>query len=165
MILWEQDMKIKDFVLNGILMTLVIVSTLILRIPTPTGGHINLGDCPIFIAALCLGGLRGGLIGGIGAAIADFIGGHSLFVVPTLFIKFLEGFVCGWLFKKLENAKYASVCACIAGSIIMAAGYFAFECFAIGIGAALSVVVPNIIQGTVCCIIAFMIFPAIRKKL
>ena len=149
----------------AVLVALTATLTLIVRIPTPTGGNINLGDVVIFIASFLLGGLRGGIIGGIGSATADLIGGSHSFVIATLIIKFLEGFVVGELFYLFKNKNnVAIILSSSAGAFIMVLGYFIFEYFCFGIGVAISVVLPNIIQGIVCVILAVILKSIIPKK-
>lgn len=80
---------IRDITLNAMFTALVIIGTVIIKIPTVTGGNINLGDVFIFLAAFSLGGFRGGVIGGIGASLADLLGGHAGFFFRYAFCKIL----------------------------------------------------------------------------
>lgn len=76
-------------------MAVVTITTLFLRIPTPTGGYFNFGDVAVVFCGLLLG-KRGGLIaGGVGSAIADILSGYAMFAPLTLVAKGLEGFICG----------------------------------------------------------------------
>lgn len=160
-----KDEKIKTLTKMAVLTALTAVLTLIIRIPTPTGGNINLGDVVIFISSFLLGGFRGGLVGGIGSATADLLGGSSNFVIATLIIKFLEGFAVGQLFNlfKKQNT-IAIILSASAGAFIMVLGYFIFEYFFFGIGTAISVVLPNIMQGIVCVILAVILQSIFIKK-
>lgn len=160
-----KDEKIKTLTKMAVLTALTAVLTLIIRIPTPTGGNINLGDVVIFISSFLLGGSRGGLVGGIGSATADLLGGSSNFVIATLIIKFLEGFAVGQLFNlfKKQNT-IAIILSASAGAFIMVLGYFIFEYFFFGIGTAISVVLPNIMQGIVCVILAVILQSIFIKK-
>ena len=153
------DNKIKDMTLNAMFMALVIIGTLVIKIPTVTGGNINLGDTVIFIAAFLLGGLRGGIAGGIGASLADLLGGHYSFVFATLFIKFAEGLVAGFVFSEIKNKTAASFSASAVGGAVMVFGYFIYEYFALSPGIALSVFVPNILQAVICAALTVIIYP------
>ena len=76
------------------LTVMVMVATLLVRIPVPGGGYFNLGDVVIIFSGL-FGGWKAGLIaGGIGSALADLIG-FPVFAPITLIIKGLEGLVAG----------------------------------------------------------------------
>ena len=160
-----KDEKIKTLTKMAVLTALTAVLTLIIRIPTPTGGNINLGDVVIFISSFLLGGFRGGLVGGIGSATADLLGGSSNFVIATLIIKFLEGFIVGQLFNlfKKQNT-IAIILSASTGAFIMVLGYFIFEYFFFGIGTAISVVLPNIMQGIVCVILVVILQSIFIKK-
>jgi len=161
----KNNENIKELTKMAVLVALTATLTLIVRIPTPTGGNINLGDVVIFIASFLLGGLNGGFIGGVGSAIADLIGGSSNFVIATLIIKFLEGFVVGTLFYLFKNKNIiAIILSSSAGAFVMVLGYFIFEYFCFGIGTAISVLLPNIIQGLVCIILAVMLKSIITPK-
>ena len=162
----KNNENIKTLTKMAVLIALTATLTLIIRIPTPTGGNINLGDIVIFIASFLLGGLKGGFIGGVGSAIADLLGGSNNFVFATLIIKFLEGFAVGKLFDifKKKNS-IAIILSASVGAVIMVIGYFVFEYFCFGIGTAISVVIPNIIQGIVCVILAVILQPIFIKKI
>lgn len=67
--------KALEISMIAVFTALVTVATLAVRIPVPaTGGYINVGDVMIFVAALSMGWLVGGIAGGLGSAIADMIG-------------------------------------------------------------------------------------------
>ena len=69
---------------------------MVIRIPVPrTGGYINLGGSAIYVSALLFGPTYGLVVGGIGSALADFIGGYAVFAPFTLIIKGIEGLVVG----------------------------------------------------------------------
>jgi uncharacterized membrane protein len=88
--------KLRELTRISIFAALVFVTTFITKIPiVATGGYFNFGDSLIFVAALLYGPLVGGLAGGIGAAIADIIGGYPIFAPGTLIIKFFEGEITG----------------------------------------------------------------------
>ena len=157
-------MKIKTLTENAMLIALTAIVTLAIRIPTPTGGHINLGDTVIILSAIIFGSIRGSLTGGIGSAIADLIGGHYFFIPGTLIIKALEGYLVGTLNSLLKNTLTARILSGLAGAFIMVLGYFIYEIIFINIAVAISVVVPNTIQGIVCAVLAVIIFPLITKK-
>ena len=77
--------------LNAVLTALVAAATLSIRIPVPaTQGYINLGDAVVIAAALVLGPRTGLIAGGIGSALADWLGGYAHWAPFTLIIKGLE---------------------------------------------------------------------------
>ncbi len=133
----------KWYVIVG-LTVMVMVATLLVRIPVPGGGYFNLGDVVIIFSGL-FGGWKAGLIaGGIGSALADLIG-FPVFAPITLVIKGLEGLVAG-LAKpgiRWQRNLYPAIAV-----VIMVAGYF-FGCWLfpnLGLAVAVADLPVNIVQ-------------------
>jgi uncharacterized membrane protein len=143
---------------------LVAVGTMIIRIPNPMGGYFNVGDAMIFIAALTFNPLIGGIAGGLGSAIADMIG-FPLFVIPTLIIKGLEGFIASLVSNKKEV--YRDLLAVVIAGIEMISGYFLVEAFILGWGieGALLELPGNVAQIVVGGIIGVPIALVLRRRL
>ena len=138
-------------VLGGVLAAFVTVSTMIIRIPTPTKGYINLGDCFVNISAWLLGPVYGASAAGIGSALADLLSGYTVYAPATLVIKALMAVVSYLVFRHLakqSNGVIAMLIASISAELVMTAGYFLFESFLYRSVAASVVGVPaNLVQG------------------
>ena len=145
-----------------VMTALVAVGTLIIRIPNPMGGYFNVGDVMIFVAALTFSPFVGGVAGGLGSAIADFIG-FPIFVVPTLVIKGLEGLIAGLVTNKKKV--YRDVLAVVVAGIEMISGYFLVELYLWGLGGALAEVPANIAQIAVGGIVGVPIALVLRRRL
>lgn len=116
-------MKIKDITKIAIMSALVSVATYFFKIPT-VAGYTHLGDCMIFISVLILGWKKGALAGGIGAALADFIGGYMHWVVPTFFIKLVMGIIVGLMAERVfSERKYGWIVGAIIGGTFQIAAY------------------------------------------
>lgn len=63
------------------------VATTVIKVPSPTGGYMNLGDTAVLLGAYFLGPAYGALAGGIGPALADLLGGYPMYVPGTLLSK------------------------------------------------------------------------------
>lgn len=74
----------------------VLVITMFVRIPLPSGGYFNFGDVAVVFAGLMLGKLGGAIVGGIGSALADILGGFAIFSPLTLLAKGFEGLLSGF---------------------------------------------------------------------
>ena len=149
----------------AIFTALVAVATLVVRIPVPaTGGYINVGDAIIFVAALSMGWLVGGIAGGVGSAIADMIG-FPVFAPFTLVIKGLEGLIAGQIANGQSYKR--DILAWGTGSTIMVAGYFVVEAYIMKIGApAAFVEVPgNFFQVIFGGVIGLPLSRIIRKQI
>ena len=69
--------KVGRLVMTGLFMAMTCVATMVLVVPSPSGGYMNLGDAIVLLGAFLLGPVYGGLAGGIGAAIADLLAGYT----------------------------------------------------------------------------------------
>jgi uncharacterized membrane protein len=158
----------------ALLIALTAAATMAVRIPVPrTGGYINMGDGVIYITALLFGRTYGAAVGGIGSALADFLGGYALFAPFTLVIKGLEGFLVGvlgaWRGRGGGGRAYLGAAvpavAIVVGGAEMVAGYFVAEAYLLhlGVGAAASEVPGNVAQVLGGLVLALIVAPALRR--
>lgn len=157
----------KRIVFNGLMIALVFLGTYATRIPTPLpGGYFNLGDAVIMVAAIVLGRTSGLVAGAIGSCIADMVFGAFLFAPITFIVKGLEGYIVGSIASGKAPEKnmfdYKMVVSVVAGAIVMVAGYFVAEAYllgffdkAFGLAAAVSELVPNLLQGGISAVIGY----------
>jgi uncharacterized membrane protein len=104
------------------LTVLVMVVTLLVRIPVPGGGYFNMGDVLIVFSGLFAGWKTGLIAGGVGSPLADLIG-FPVFAPLTLVIKGLEGLICG--LAKPGNRLQSFIFPNLFGSyLLMLAGNF-----------------------------------------
>jgi len=126
------------------LTVMVMIATVLVRIPVPGGGYFNLGDVVIIFSGL-FGGWKAGLIaGGFGSAFADLIG-FPVFAPVTLLVKGLEGLVAGLAKPDVKWQTYLFPAIAV---IIMVAGYF-FGCWIfpnLGFAVAVADLPVNIVQ-------------------
>jgi uncharacterized membrane protein len=86
----------KTLVLTGMMTALVFIATIAIRIPVPfTQGYIHAGDTMIFVSAALLGPVPGMIAAGVGSALADLMGGYPQWIIPTLLIKGIMGYLMG----------------------------------------------------------------------
>lgn len=94
----KRKIGLSDVVLVGVLSAVVFVSNY-LQIPIPTIGpvsRIHFANTFCLLAAMLLGGLRGGLAAGIGSMFFDLLNPLYIADAPITFLnKFIMGFVCG----------------------------------------------------------------------
>lgn len=159
-----KDRQVRRLAMGGILAALVLLLTYMIKFPVPaTGGYVHPGDGAIFLAAMLLGPYAA-LIGGVGSALADLLGGYFIYIPITFVIKGAMGGIAGTLArqgKPLRNALAFTLAECI-----MVAGYFVFEGFLYGWPAALAAVGPNAVQGIAGIVLgmAFTALPLDRVK-
>jgi uncharacterized membrane protein len=152
----------------GIFAALVGVATLLFVVPIPaTSGYFNLGETLIYSAALLLGPLVGA-VAGAGASIADALVAAQ-YAPGTLTIKALEGFLVGYLTRKInqkiKNLTLSATIAILIGGFEMVAGYFLYETLVLGYPTALaSLEIPfNIVQMIIGLVIAVPIMHAVLR--
>ena len=157
------DKKIRKLVLAALLAALVCVATMVVQIPSPMQGYVNLGDCFVLLSGWILGPWWGGAAAGIGSMLVDLLGGYMSFVPGTLIIKFLDAMAAALIVKALGRKTYSYVVGGLAGEAIMVAGYFVYEALALqlGMGAAAGVLA-NVGQGAVGLVIALVLMALLK---
>ena len=66
----QNDNRIMNLVLTGLMMCLVMVATMFIKVPIPfTQGYVHLGDSMIFLSVLVLGTRNGCIAAGVGSAL------------------------------------------------------------------------------------------------
>ena len=157
-------------ILTAMFAAMVCVSTIVIQIPSPVGGYVNLGDALVLMSAFLLGPVYGGAAAGIGSALADLITGYAYYAPGTLIIKLLIAVVAALINRAMtvgapamkQPLRYAI--AGIPGEIIMVAGYLLYACFCLSRGASALASVPgNIAQGAAGIIIASILTPVILR--
>lgn len=160
------NQNLKKLIYGALFAALACVATMSIRIPTPgTNGYIHPGDAVVILSGIFLGPAAGFLAGGIGSAMADLIGGYFVYVPATFVIKGLIALASAYIYKQIgkkeKKTRYLSVILCgVADMILVAGGYFIFEYFIYGIGAAASIPA-NLIQGLGGLIISLLLYPAL----
>lgn len=150
----------KQLTTIAMFVALVTVATVVIAIPAPAGGFLNVGDTVVLIAAACLGPIGGMVAGGLGSCIADLILGYVMYAPFTLVIKGLEGLICGGLillydrtlgkrFKNYIAQVIAGVIAMIIAALTMSSLYCIADGILYGWGAAIVNAPVNLLQGAI----------------
>ena len=147
----KKNEKIQLIVLAGLFAAIITVSTMIIRIPTPTKGYINLGDCFVNIAGWLLGPIYGGAAAGVGSALSDLFAGYTVYILPTFIIKGLMAVAAYAVYKALSKRTpgiVGRIVSAVAAELVMIVGYAVFEAFLYGsVTTALTGVAGNVVQG------------------
>lgn len=154
--------KLVRMVFTGLLTALVCVATMVIRIPTPTNGYINLGDAMVLLCGWLLGPAFGFFAAGLGSALADLINGYGSYVAGTLLIKGLMGLSAALLMRKGSVA--SQVMGGVLAEVIMIGGYFLYESMLLGYGLAAVASVPgNALQGGMGLVFGLILYRALEK--
>ncbi len=158
--------KIRPLVISAMFAALICVATLVIQIPSPLGGYINLGDAVILFCSACVSPLYAFSAAAIGSALADVFSGFMLYAPATFLIKGLMALVSCTVFKAFKDKTgnfAARLLGGIMSEIIMISGYYVFEGFIYGFGASLVNIPPNAVQGGVGLVLGLILIKLFKK--
>lgn len=124
-VLKRETVDARLLALTGLFAALGCVGTMVLQVPSPTGGYMNLGDAVVILGAFLLGPAYGAIAGGVGPAMADLLSGYAVYVPATLVIKAVMALTAAGLYRALKG-KGPLLCAA-AAEIPMVLGYWLFD--------------------------------------
>lgn len=150
-------------VMAAVLAALVAVFTMFFKVPTGIG-YANLGDGVILFGGLLLGPVAA-VSAGVGSALADFLLGYPIYIIPTFIVKGVMGLIGGWLLRKSKTTITRQILVYIVCELWMVLGYFLAEAFFLsyGVAGAAGSIVSNLMQGAVGVALALALSPARRS--
>ncbi|RBP42288.1 ECF transporter S component [Garciella nitratireducens] len=150
---------LKKITHTSLLIALVFLCTVVIIIPSPLGGYINLGDAAIYLSSYFLGPMLGFLAAGIGSMLGDFYLGYVNYMIATLLIKGTMGLISGYLFQK---EKY--ILGSISGLMIMVIGYYIFEIILFhNLLSPLANIPYNLIQGIIGVVVGILLIKMFKN--
>ena len=157
----------KKLVVAALLASLICVATMIIKIPSPLKGYLNLGDCIVLLAGWMLSPVYGFLAAGLGSALADLFSGYVVYAPATFVIKGLMALVAYYGFKLLHKKLGNLTSRIITGIVAEAAmilGYFVFEGFLYGFGPSVVNIPANGVQGIAGLILGCILVKVFEKS-
>lgn len=159
--------KTKKIVMAALMAALACVATMIIKIPSPLKGYLNLGDCIVLTAGWMLSPTYGFLAAGLGSALADVFSGYVTYAPATFIIKGLMALIAFYGFKLL-NKKIGNlpsrIISGIVAEIVMILGYFVFEGFLYGFIPSAVNIPANGVQGIAGLIIGVILIKVFEKR-
>ena len=158
--------KTKKTVMAALIAALACVATMIIKIPSPLKGYLNLGDCIVLLAGWILSPTYAFLAAGLGSALADVFSGYLTYAPATFVIKGLMALIAFYAFRLLPNKLGDLLSKIISGvlaEIIMILGYFVFEGFLYGFIPSLVNIPANAVQGIAGIIIGIVLIKIFEK--
>lgn len=149
---------------GGMMAALVFVATYFFKLPVSiTQGYIHLGDGFILLGASLLG-WASVPAAAIGSALADLLGGYTLYILPTFVIKGLVAAVAVGALRA-KRPYWLTVVLLAVAELVMVAGYFVTEWLLLGYGlaAAAGAVAPNLVQGLSGVALGAVLIPLLRR--
>ena len=162
--------RLYKIIVSAMLAALCCVATMLIRIPSPMNGYVNLGDAIVLICGWILGPIYGAAAAGVGSMLADFFAAYPHYAPGTLPIKASVAIIAYFLFKLLKHNKkqhtaIALAISGIAAELAMAVLYFFYASLILGKGwAAASSIPGNLAQGLVGVIVGSALYMLISKS-
>lgn len=158
------DRHSKLLVYLSLLAALCCVATMVIPIPTPTGGYLSAGDIVVVFSALLAGPVYGSIAMGLGSGMADLCAGYAIYAPGTLLAKGLSSVIIGLLYRRskqdLKHAAFSAVC----GELTMAGIYFLYEALCLGFGWGAAVEIPgNLLQGAAGVVGGTALYQALQR--
>lgn len=158
------DKKIRKLVISSMMAALVYIATMLIQIPSPMNGYVNLGDCFVLLSGWLLGPWYGGAAAGIGSMLTDLLSGYGHYAPGTFVIKGLDALVAALLFRSMGRTSVAALVSGLIGEAIMVAGYFAYAALLLGKGLGAAASIPgNLVQAAMGLLIGFVLLKALQK--
>ena len=146
----NKDKKTSILVTTALLTALVLVCTLLLKIPVGPDCYIHLGDAVILLAVILLPRPYACFAGSVGATLADLIGGFAFWAPWTFVVKLLFVLIAGFFFD--HSRRYTGY---VVGGLVAVIGYFLSEYMLFGAWIPAATCIPfNCIQVAVAAVIA-----------
>ena len=158
--------KTQKIVMASLLAALCCVATMIIKIPSPLKGYLNLGDCVVLLSGWLLSPAYGFAAAGIGSALADIFSGYIVYAPATFFIKGIMAIIAHFSFKSMYTKLGSSPSRIIGGALAeieMILGYFIFEGFMYGFMPSVVNIPANAVQGVAGLIIGMILVKIFDK--
>ena len=154
----------KRIIYAAMLAALTFIATIVIKIPSPLNGYLNLGDALVLLTGCLLSPTLAFLAAGIGSAMADAISGFFIYVPATFIIKGVMALLVSLIMKYSKERKLLSkIVGGVLAELLMVTSYYIFEGFIYGFGVSMINIFPNALQGGVGYIIG-MVFIKIFYK-
>ena len=166
------DSKIRKLVLAALMAALCTIMTMVIQVPSPMQGYVNLGDCAVLMSAWVLGPLYGGAAAGIGSALADLLSGYAHYVPGTFAIKLVMAVAAALIFRaatkkglSASSVLLGQIVGGVVAEVIMVLGYFAYASLWLGKGLAAAASIPsNIVQGVFGRVAATVVYTVLSRS-
>ena len=159
--------KIQKIVFASMFAALVCVATMIIKLPSPLGGYVNIGDCIVLLCGWTLSPVYAFLAAAIGSALADIFSSYAIYAPATFLIKGLMALLAWFLFnvlskrvKPFPSRLIGGICA----EVVMIGGYLVFESFIYGFEPSLVNVPANAIQAVAGLAVGMILITVFDKQ-
>ena len=158
--------KTKRIVITALMAAMVCVATMIIKIPSPMKGYLNIGDCIVLLCGWLLAPGYGFVAAGLGSALADMFSGYLTYAPATFLIKgsmALIAFACFKLMNKRIGKLPSQIIGAVLAEIVMVLGYYVFEGFMYGFIPSAVNIPANAVQGTAGLILGIILVKTFER--
>lgn len=156
----------RKIIFSSLLAALICVATMLIKIPSPLNGYINLGDCVVLLSGFLLPMPYGFAAAAVGSGLADVFSGYALYAPATFVIKgFMAIIVRGlYLLFKRKEKRFGYLFGGILAELWMIVGYLLFESVLYGFFPSLVNVPANAVQGVAGILIGALLIKLFEKQ-
>ena len=158
--------KSKRIVITALMAAMVCVATMIIKIPSPMKGYLNIGDCIVLLCGWLLAPGYGFVAAGLGSALADMFSGYLTYAPATFLIKgsmALIAFACFKLMNKRIGKLPSQIIGAVLAEIVMVLGYYVFEGFMYGFIPSAVNIPANAVQGAAGLILGIILVKVFER--
>ena len=158
--------KTKRIVITALMAAMVCVATMIIKIPSPMKGYLNIGDCIVLLCGWLLAPGYGFVAAGLGSALADMFSGYLTYAPATFLIKgsmALIVFACFKLMNKRISRLPSQIIGAVLAEIVMVLGYYVFEGFMYGFIPSAVNIPANAVQGAAGLILGIILVKVFER--
>lgn len=158
--------KTKRIVIMALMAAMVCVATMIIKIPSPMKGYLNIGDCIVLLCGWLLAPGYGFVAAGLGSALADMFSGYLTYAPATFLIKgsmALIAFACFKLMNKRIGRLPSQIIGAVLAEIVMVLGYYVFEGFMYGFIPSAVNIPANAVQGAAGLILGIILVKVFER--
>lgn len=150
----------------AVLTAVVVVFTMIVRIPTAKG-YLNLCDVAICFIAFTFGPWSAFIAAGLGTALADLFSGYAQWAPISFVVHGLEGLLVALIVRKKDSITTPFIAKILAGIVCMATvslGYFILSTWFISGYAVAAAEIPwNLVQSGVGVVLGLALATAVKR--
>ena len=157
----------QKLVMSSLIASLCCIATMIIRIPSPLKGYLNLGDCVVLLSGWLLPPAYAFAGAGIGSALADLFSGYAYYAPATFVIKGIMAVIAHFCFKGMHSKLGNTASRIIGGTLAeieMVMGYFVFEGFLYGFVPSAVNIPANAVQGIAGIIVGLVLVRIFEKS-
>jgi uncharacterized membrane protein len=139
---------------------------MIIKIPSPLKGYLNLGDCVVLLSGWLLPPAYAFAAAGIGSGLADVFSGYLVYAPATFLIKGIMAIIAYYCFKGTQSkiGKFPSrITGGTLAEIEMVAGYYIFEGLIYGFLPSSVNIPANAVQGIAGLILGLILVKIFEK--